>query len=197
LARRSTEAQGARSQTSSKVTYEKGCELLGDDRSGFPEAVAAAAQADVAVVVLGGRSGLHKSSTVGEARDATDLRLSGVQEELVAAVAATGTPTVLVVMSGRAHVLSDVADRVQALLVAAPLGEQGGNALADVVLGRAEPTGRLAVTLSRSTGQMPLYSSHRSGAGVRSFMVTTPIVATPPSSVSATASGIRRSVIPT
>jgi beta-glucosidase len=159
------EALGARAE----VTYEKGCELLGDDRSGFPEAVAAAAQADVAVVVLGGRSGLHKSSTVGEARDATDLRLTGVQEELVTAVAATGTPTVLVVMSGRAHVLSDVADRVQALLVAAPLGEQGGNALADLLLGNVEPTGRLAVTLPRSTGQVPLYSSHRSGGGRSEF----------------------------
>ena len=105
-------ALGARA----KVTYAKGCELVGDDRAGFPEAVAAAALADVAVVVLGGRSGLHKSSTVGEARDATDLRLTGVQEELVTTVAATGTPTVLVVMSGRAHVLSDVTDRVQALI---------------------------------------------------------------------------------
>ena len=144
------------------VAYEKGCELQGDDRAGFPTAVAAAARADVAVVVLGGRSGLDANSTVGEARDATDLRLTGVQEELVSAVAATGTPTVLVVMSGRAHVLTEVANRVQALLVAWPLGEQGGNALADVLLGRAEPTGRLAVTLPRATGQVPLYSSHRS-----------------------------------
>ena len=61
--------------------------------------------------------------------------------------------------------LSDVADHVQALLVAWPLGEQGGNALADVLLGSAEPTGRLAVTLPRATGQVPLYSSHRSGGG--------------------------------
>jgi beta-glucosidase len=152
-------ALGARAE----VTYERGCELLGEDRTGFSAAVAAAARADVAVVVLGGRSGLHESSTVGEARDATDLRLTGVQEELVSAVAATDTPTVLVVMSGRAHVLSGVANLVQALLVAWPLGEQGGNALADVLLGEAEPTGRLAVTLPRSTGQVPLYSSHRSG----------------------------------
>ncbi len=152
-----------------EVTYEKGCELLGDDRASFPAAVAAAAIADIAVVVVGGRSGLHKSSTVGEARDATDLRLTGLQEELVIAVAGTGTPTVLVVMSGRAHVLTAVADRVQALLVAAPLGEQGGNALADVVLGNAEPAGRLAITLPRSTGQVPLHSSHRSGGGHSEF----------------------------
>ena len=151
------------------MTYERGCDLHGDDRSGFPAAVAAAARADVAVVVVGGRSGLHPSSTVGEARDATDLRLTGAQEQLVSAVTATGTPTVLVVMSGRAHVLSELAGQVQALVVAWPLGEQGGNALADVLLGRAEPTGRLPVTLPRATGQVPLYSSHRSGGACSMF----------------------------
>jgi beta-glucosidase len=149
------------------IVYEKGCELSGCDRNGFPAAVAAAEQADVAIVVLGGRSGLDKSSTVGEARDATDLRLTGLQEELLTAVAATGTPVVLVVISGRAHVLTGVADKVQALLVTWPPGEQGGAALADVLLGRSEPTGRLAVTLPRATGQVPLHSSHRA-RGARS-----------------------------
>ena len=73
----------------------------------------------------------------------------------------------LVVLSGRVHVLSDLIDHVQALLVAWPLGEQGGGALADVLLGRSEPTGRLPVTLPRATGQIPLHSSHRS-RGTRS-----------------------------
>ncbi len=150
------------------VLHQKGCEVDGEDRDGLAAAVAAAAAADVAIVVLGGRSGLHSSSTVGEARDATDLRLTGVQEELVDAVAGTGTPTVVVVMSGRAHVLTAVAAKASALLVAWPLGEQGGNALADVLVGRAEPGGRLAVSLPRATGQVPLYHSHRSG-GARSM----------------------------
>ncbi len=152
-----------------EVVHAKGCEVSGDDRSGLAEAVDAATGADVAVVVVGGRSGLERDATVGEARDATDLRLTGVQEELVALVAATGTPTVVVVMSGRAHVLTDVADKAGALVVAWPLGEQGGPALADVLFGRAEPTGRLAVTLPRSTGQVPLYASHRSGGGTSVF----------------------------
>ena len=132
-------AQGC-AQAGVEVLYEKGCELSGCDRQWFPGGGGCRDwQADVAVVVLGGRSGLDKSSTVGEARDATDLRLTGLQEQLLIAVTATGTPTVLVVMSGRVHVLSDVADHVQALLVAWPLGEQGGDALADVLLGRSEP----------------------------------------------------------
>ncbi len=150
-----------------EIVYEKGCDLTGNDDSGFPAAVAAARRSEVAIVVLGGCSGLDKAATVGEARDATDLRLTGLQEQLLIAVAATGTPTVLVIMSGRVHVLSGVVDHVQALLVTWPLGEQGGTALADVVLGRSEPTGRLAVTLPQVTGQIPLYSSHRS-RGARS-----------------------------
>lgn len=152
-----------------EVVYEKGCEVLGDDRSGFPRAVAAAAGAQVAVVVVGGRSGLQGEATVGEARDAVDLRLTGAQEDLVRSVVAAGTPTVLVVMSGRAHVLTGVAEAVQALLFAGPLGEQGGNALADVLVGKAEPGGRLAVSLPRATGQVPRYSSHRSGGSFSVF----------------------------
>jgi beta-glucosidase len=152
----------------SAIMHERGCDLTGDDRSGFPAAVAAAAAADVAVVFLGGRSGLDRESTVGEARDATDLRLTGLQEELAVAVAATGTPTVVVVMSGRAHVLTGVVDAASALVAAWPLGEQGGNALADVLTGRAEPGGRLPLSLPRATGQVPIYHSQRSG-GARSM----------------------------
>ena len=155
--------------TGVEVAYEKGCEVVGDDRSGISDAVLAATGSDVAVVVVGGRSGLQRAATVGEARDATDLRLTGVQEELVDAIAATGTPTVVVVMSGRSHVLTDVANKVDGLLVASPLGEQGGAALADVLLGVAEPAGRLAVTLPRATGQVPLYGSHRSGGASSVF----------------------------
>jgi beta-glucosidase len=150
------------------VVYEKGCEVDGTDRSGFPAAVRAAAAAEVAIVFVGGRSGLHRRSTVGEARDATDLRLTGVQGELVAAVAGTGTPTVVVVVSGRAHQLTEVAEQASALLVAWPLGEQGGHALAHVLTGRAEPGGRLPVSLPRATGQVPIYHSQRSG-GARSM----------------------------
>ena len=152
-----------------EVMYERGCDVLGDDRSGFAGAVAAAGAAEVAVVVVGGRSGLQGDATVGEARDAVDLRLTGAQEQLVKAVAATGTPTVLVVMSGRAHVLTEIADLAQALLVAWPLGEQGGSAVADVLTGRAEPGGRLAVSLPRATGQVPRHSSHRSGGAFSVF----------------------------
>jgi len=145
------------------ILHEPGCEVSGDDRRGIDSATRAASAASVAIVVLAGRSGLHETSTVGESRDASSLRLTGQQEELVHAVVATGTPTVVVVMSGRVHVLTGIAGRAAALLQAWPPGEQGGHALADILFGRVSPAGRLPVSLPRSVGQLPRYSGHRSG----------------------------------
>ena len=146
-----------------RVLYAPGCLVGGDDRAGFDEAVQAADQADVAIVVLAGRSGLHETSTVGESRDATGLRLTGPQEELVSAVCATGTPTVVVVMSGRPHVLGTIAGQAAALIQAWPPGEQGGSALADILFGNVNPAGRLPISLPRTVGQIPRYHSHRAG----------------------------------
>jgi beta-glucosidase len=145
------------------VRYERGCEVTGADRSGLAAAADLARRASVAVVFVGGRSGLTPSTTVGEGRDATDLRLTGVQEELVTQVAATGTPMVVVVLSGRVHSLEAIVPSAAAILQAWPLGEEGGSALADILLGRAEPSGRLPVSLPRSAGQAPVYASPRAG----------------------------------
>ncbi len=151
-----------------EVTYVKGCDVSTTDNAELAEAVEAAKNAQVAVVIVGGRSGLHTTSTVGEARDATDLRLTGLQEELVRQVAATGTPTVCVIMSGRVHELEEVVRLSSAVLQVWPPGEQGGTALADVLFGDVEPGGRLPVTLPRRAGQIPLYHSHR-GRGDKSM----------------------------
>jgi beta-glucosidase len=84
-------------------------------------------------------------------------------------VAATGTPTVAVVLSGRVHALETVAKSVQALILAWLPGEEGGNAIADVLVGAAEPGGRLPVSLPRSVGQIPLHHDHRAGGGKSMF----------------------------
>jgi len=149
--------------------YARGCDVTGDDRAGLAEAVVVAASADVAVVVVAGRSGLVPSSTVGEARDAVDLALTGVQEELVARVTETGTPTVVVVMSGRVHTLERVVESAAATMVLVPPGEEGGHGLADVLFGRAAPAGRLPVTLPRSVGQVPIHAGSRAGGGASQF----------------------------
>lgn len=144
-----------------RVTHATGCEHRGDDMSGIAAAVGLAEAAEVAVVFVGAKSGLVPDSTVGEARDATDLDLPGVQSQLVAEVAATGTPTVVVVVSGRAHTLAAEAAVANALLWVVPPGEEGGNAIADVLTGAVNPAGRLPVTLPKHVGQIPLHHDMR------------------------------------
>jgi beta-glucosidase len=146
-----------------EVRYVKGCEVQGDDRVGFAEAVQAARGADVTVVVVAGRSGLLRPATSGEGNDATSLDLTGVQQELVEALAETGKPLVVVVLSGRVHTLSAVAQRANALLQMFPPGEEGGNGLADVLTGRVNPSGRLPVSIPRSVGQVPNHIGERAG----------------------------------
>jgi beta-glucosidase len=149
-----------------EVHYARGSEVLGDDRSGFAEAVQVAGDADVAIVVVAGRSGLLRPATSGEGNDATNLDLTGVQQELVEAIADTGTPLVVVVLSGRVHTLASIAARADALLQVFPPGEEGGNGLADVLTGKVNPSGRLPVSLPRSVGQVPNHVGFRAGGDI-------------------------------
>lgn len=143
------------------ITYAQGCADQGDDRSGIAAAAEAAQAAEVAIVFVGAKSGLVPDTTVGEARDATSLDLPGVQSELVRAVADTGTPTVVVVISGRAHTLGREAELSNALLWVVPPGEEGGSAIADILTGASNPAGRLPVSLPKHVGQLPLHHDMR------------------------------------
>jgi beta-glucosidase len=148
-----------------EVVFAKGCEILGEDRSGFGAAAAALREADVAVVAVGGKSGLLRDCTSGEFRDAATLGLSGAQQTLVEMVVATGTPTVVVLVNGRPLALPWIAERVPALLEAWLPGEEGGHAVADVLFGQRSPAGRLPITLPRAVGQVPIHHDHKSGGG--------------------------------
>jgi beta-glucosidase len=142
----------------------EGCAVEGEDRSGFPQAVEAAASADVAVVVVGDQAGLFGRGTVGEGNDTESLELPGVQRALVEAVVATGTPVVLVLVTGRPYVLDWALEgngpRPSAVLQAFFPGEGGGLAIADIVRGRVNPSGRLPLSLPRSAGAMPYSYLH-------------------------------------
>jgi beta-glucosidase len=152
-----------------EISFAKGCEISGEDTSGVDKAVRNATDADVALVFVGGRSGLTPACTVGEARDASDLRLTGAQEQLVEAVVATGTPTVVVLLSGRVHSIPSLAEQVPAVLQAWLPGEEGGSAIANVLLGRSEPGGRLPVSMPRTVGQVPTHHDYRAGGGRSMF----------------------------
>jgi beta-glucosidase-like glycosyl hydrolase len=141
----------------------EGCSVEGDDRSGIPAAVAEAERADVAVVVVGDRAGLFGRGTVGEGNDVESLDLPGVQRELVQAVRATGTPVVMVLLTGRPYAIDwaiDGEDTPAAVLQAFFPGEEGAPAIAGVLSGRVSPSGRLPVSLPRSAGAQPYSYLH-------------------------------------
>ncbi|MEU6675003.1 glycoside hydrolase family 3 N-terminal domain-containing protein [Streptomyces sp. NPDC046925] len=159
----------------SEVTYARGCELVGGDLGGIPEAVALAAAADTAVLVLGGSSareadtrfesngaavvasGAPAGMTCGEGVDLAELSLPEGQSALLDAVAATGTPVVVVLVQGRPHAVPELSGRAGAVLSAWYPGPWGGRAVADILFGRAEPVGRLPVSVPRSAAQLPVF----------------------------------------
>ena len=146
------------------VAHARGTGLRDGSDAELGEAVDAARGADVAIVVLGERSGLTDDATTGEFRDRLDLAFLGRQSELLDTVVATGTPTVLVVVSGRPLALGPVAERCAAILLAWVPGDHGPEALADVLTGAAAPSGRLPISMPRHVGQVPLtYRHHPTG----------------------------------
>ncbi|UCC69397.1 MAG: glycoside hydrolase family 3 C-terminal domain-containing protein, partial [Armatimonadota bacterium] len=162
-----TALEGIRSRAPAgcEVRYAKGCEITGDVRSGFGEAVAAAEKAEVAVVVLG----LHPRIE-GEEGDAVDseangdrvhIDLPGAQEELLKAVHDTGTPVVLVLMNGSAVAINWAEGNVPAILTAWYPGEEGGTAVAEALFGDYNPAGRLPVTFYKSLDQLPAFADYR------------------------------------
>nr|WP_260690089.1 glycoside hydrolase family 3 N-terminal domain-containing protein [Curtobacterium flaccumfaciens] len=146
------------------VRFAAGCAVTGDDRAGFADAVAVASASDVAVVVVGDQAGLFGRGTVGEGNDTESLDLPGVQRELVEAVVATGTPTVMVLLTGRPYAIGWALDgdqpRPAAVVQAFFPGEGGGLAIADLLTGAASPSGRLPLSLPRSAGAQPFTYLH-------------------------------------
>jgi beta-glucosidase len=160
-----TVVDALRERLGDRVGYAPGCDVGGDSREGFDEAVALARESDVAILVLGDRSGLTPECTSGETRDRSSLDLPGVQEELAAAVASTGTPVVLVLVVGRPCGSAELHERSAAVLLAWLPGEEGACALADVLVGEASPGGKLPVSFPRSAGQIPVFYGHKISGG--------------------------------
>ena len=175
------------------VRYAKGCEILternpeapvfpGDvdsdvaasltrtspisrDLSQIEDAVDCARQSDVAIVFVGDLAGLFQTGTVGEGSDTDSLQLPGVQEELLKRIIATGTPTVIVMTSGRPYALNGLEDQAAAVLMAFQPGQEGAEALADLLTGKANPSGRLVVSIPKNVGAVPYYYNHKLKSG--------------------------------
>jgi len=138
------------------VLYAKGCGITDTATAGFADAVAAAKQADVAVLVLG-----EAGDMSGEAASRANIDLPGVQPRLLEAIHATGTPVVLVTMNGRPLTIPWAAEHVPAIVESWFLGVETGPALAAVLFGDVSPSGKLPATFPRNVGQIPLYYNHK------------------------------------
>lgn len=144
-----------RARLGDRVTYAPGCGFRGADTSQIAGAVQVVRNADVALVVVGDRAAMFGRGTSGEGSDATDLDLPGVQGELVRAILDTGTPVVLLLITGRPYALGELAGRARAVVQAFFPGQRGGQALAEILLGDVNPSGRLPVSVPADPGGQP------------------------------------------
>ncbi len=138
-----------------QLLYAKGCDIEGDDKSGFDEAIAMANQAEVVILSIGERRDMS-----GEAKSRSNIGIPGVQEELLEALLATGKPVVVLINAGRPLVFNYTADHAPAILYTWWLGSEAGNAIADVLFGDYNPAAKLAMSFPRTVGQIPIYYSH-------------------------------------
>jgi hypothetical protein len=175
------------------VSYAKGCDILternaeapmfpGDvdsdmaanlnrispisrDTSQIQDAVELVRQCDVAIAFVGDLAGLFQTGTVGEGSDTDSLQLPGAQEQLLQQVVAAGTPTIIVMTSGRPYVLNGLEDQAAAVLMAFQPGQEGAEAIADLLTGKANPSGRLVVSIPKNVGAVPYYYNHKLKSG--------------------------------
>lgn len=143
-----------------KVIFEKGLEYSRDkNTAGIARAVSAARQADAVVVFVG-----EESILSGEAHSLANLNLQGAQSQLIKELAATGKPVVTVVMAGRQLVIADEVKVSDAMLYSFHPGTMGGPAIADILFGEVNPSGKTPVTFPRMSGQVPIYyAQHKTG----------------------------------
>ncbi len=141
---------------STEIIYAKGCEIKGNDKEGFKEAIDVANKADVVILALGERGWMS-----GEAESRSSLDLPGVQEDLAKEIFKTGKPVVVVLMNGRPLSISWIAENIPAVVEGWFLGVQAGNALADVLFGDYNPGGKLPATFPRTVGQVPIHYNHK------------------------------------
>ncbi|MEO3988472.1 glycoside hydrolase family 3 N-terminal domain-containing protein [Pseudocitrobacter cyperus] len=175
------------------IRYAKGCHIIKErlagapvfpgDSSGKPiqsspvspdtslinDAVKVAQESEVVIACVGDLAGLFQSGTVGEGSDTDSLNLPGVQQQLLEALVATGKPVIVVMTGGRPYSLQGLESKVAAFMLAWAPGQEGGWAIADVLTGRAEPQGRLVVSVPKSAGAMPFYYNHKLKSGGTPF----------------------------
>ena len=137
------------------LLYAKGCDIEGNNKDGFAEAVDVAKKADVVILSIGERRDMS-----GEAKSRSNINIPGVQEELLKELLATGKPVVVLINAGRPLIFDYTAEHAPAILYTWWLGSEAGDAIADVLFGDYNPAAKLPMSFPRSVGQIPVYYSH-------------------------------------
>lgn len=142
--------------SSANIDYTAGCSITGNDTTGFAAAVTLASASDVVLLAIG-----EEALMTGESNSRSTLRLPGVQERLAMALIATGKPVVVLLMNGRPLTIGNIASKAAAVVETWFLGSQTGNAIADVLSGDYNPSGKLTITFPATDGQIPVYYNHK------------------------------------
>ncbi len=170
--------EGIKEEAPGEVIYAKGCSIRSASKEGFAEAIEAARQSEVIVLALGGSSMRNfdiefdsngaaivsdnpTEMNCGEGVDLADLNLEGVQEELVKELAKLGKPIIAILIQGRPHAITGILDHCDAILCGWYPGQEGGQAIAEILFGDVNPSGKLAVSLPRSSSQLPVYYNQK------------------------------------
>ena len=155
--------EGIKNHVSSKtrVYYAKGCDVINPSKDGFKEAISVAEKSDIVIAVMGESSGLREGAVTGENRDRANLDLPGVQRDLLDKLFELGKPIVLVLINGRPLAIGDIFERCAAVLEAWFPGEEGGNAIAEILFGKYNPSGRLPLSFPKHVGQLPVYYNRK------------------------------------
>lgn len=138
-----------------KLLYAKGCAIEGDTKTGFQEAIDIANQSDVVILSIGERPDMS-----GEAKSRSNIHLPGVQEDLIKELQKTGKPIVILINAGRPLIFNWTADNMPTIVYTWWLGSEAGNAIADVLFGDYNPSGKLPMSFPREEGQIPIYYNH-------------------------------------
>lgn len=176
--------EGVQEKVSPTTTLDfvKGCEIQGSSQRNFEEALKAIKEKDVAIVAVGGKSGFgvfppegreqNFGQTTGEGNDRTTLQLPRVQQKLLREINETSTPVVAVLVNGRPLAIQWTKNHIPAIVEAWLPGESGGKAIADILFGDYNPSGKLPVTIPKNVGQCPMYYRRKTISKGRSYVFT-------------------------
>ncbi len=147
------------------IYFAKGCSIHEQSKEGFKEALEVASKSDVIIAVMGERSGIFRLPAItGEGRDRASISLPKVQEDLLRALHELNKPLILILVNGRPLSIRWIAEKASAIIEAWFPGEEGGNAIADVLFGDYNPGGKLPISIPQDTGQIPVYYSRKASS---------------------------------